>query len=95
MDNEGDKVRVTLRIEPDVYSMLLKAIEETGRSLNSEINARVRDSFCTKSPVVLTTTEKVLRLVFQEELQRFSTATPDKVKAQREANEFTINDELP
>lgn len=68
MESESDKVRVTLRIDADVYAMLTNAIEETGRSLNSEINARVRDSFCTESPVVLTTTEKVLRQIVRDEL---------------------------
>jgi uncharacterized protein (DUF1778 family) len=70
MDSENDKVRVTLRIEADVYAMLTNAIDKTGRSLNSEINARVRDSFCTDAPVVLTTTEKVLRRIVREELDK-------------------------
>ncbi len=70
MDAEGDKVRVTLRIEPDVYAMLIKAIDKTGRSLNSEINARIRDSFCTDSPIVLTTTEKVFKQIISEELAK-------------------------
>jgi hypothetical protein len=70
MDSEGDKVRVTLRIEPDVYAMLVGVISKTGRSLNGEINARVRDSFCTDSPVVLTTTEKVFQRIISEELDK-------------------------
>jgi hypothetical protein len=70
MESEGDKVRVTLRIEPDVYAMLTDAIGKTGRSLNSEINARIRDSFCTDSPVVLTTTEKVFQRIVSEELDK-------------------------
>ena len=70
MDIESGKVRVTLRIEPDVYAMLVDAIGKTGRSLNSEINARVRDSLCTDSPVVLTTTEKVFQRIIQEELDK-------------------------
>ncbi|MEB4592002.1 Arc family DNA-binding protein [Candidatus Thiothrix sp. Deng01] len=70
MDIESGKVRITLRIEPDVYAMLVDVISKTGRSLNSEITARVRDSFCTDSPVVLTTTEKVFQRIIQEELDK-------------------------
>lgn len=69
MDTEGEKVRVTLRIEPDVYAMLLEATEKTGRSLNNEINARIRDSFCTESPIILTTTEKIFQRIIHEELK--------------------------
>lgn len=76
MDTEGDKVRVTLRIEPDVYAMLMEATEKTGRSLNSELNARVRDSFCNGSPVVLTTTEKVFRQVIREEVRALGSEQP-------------------
>ncbi|WML90132.1 Arc family DNA-binding protein [Thiothrix lacustris] len=72
MESEGDKVRVTLRIEPDVYAMLMSVINQTGRSLNSEINARIRDSLCTDSPVVLTTTEKVFQRIMREELSKQS-----------------------
>ncbi len=70
MDIESGKVRVTLRIEPDVYAMLVEAIDKTGRSLNSEINARIRDSLCADSPVVLTTTEKVFQRIVSEELDK-------------------------
>jgi len=70
LDAEGEKVRVTLRIEPDVYAMLTDALSQTGRSLNGEINARIRDSFCNASPVVLTTTEKVFQRIISEELDK-------------------------
>lgn len=70
MDSEGNKVRVTLRIEPDVYAMLIDSIGKSGRSLNSEINARIRDSFCNESPLVLTTTEKVFTKIVENALAK-------------------------
>ena len=70
MDIESGKIRVTLRLEPDIHSMLINAIGDTGRSLNSEINARIRDSLCNEAPVILTTTEKVFQRIICEELTK-------------------------
>lgn len=70
MDIESGKVRVTLRIEPDIYAMLVDSINQTGRSLNGEINARIRDSFGMDAPLVLTTTEKVFQRIIREELAK-------------------------
>ncbi len=70
MDSEGDKVRVTLRMEADVYAMLIDSISKSGRSLNSEINARIRDSFCNDSPLILTTTEKVFAQIIETALAK-------------------------
>lgn len=70
MDIESGKVRITLRMEPDVYAMLLEAIAKNNRSLNNEINARLRDSFVKDSPLLLTTTEKVFQKIIREELAK-------------------------
>ncbi|MGL4186086.1 MAG: TraY domain-containing protein [Thiotrichaceae bacterium] len=70
MDIESGKVRVTLRLEPDVYAMLMGAIAENNRSLNNEINARLRDSFVNDSPMLLTTTEKAIQRIIREELAK-------------------------
>ncbi len=70
MDIESGKVRVTLRLEPDVYTMLMGAIAENNRSLNNEINARLRDSFVNDSPMLLTTTEKAIQRIIREELAK-------------------------
>ena len=70
MDIESGKVGVTLRLEPDVYTMLMGAIAENNRSLNNEINARLRDSFVNDSPMLLTTTEKAIQRIIREELAK-------------------------
>ena len=70
MDIESGKVRLTLRLEPDVYAMLMGAIAENNRSLNNEINARLRDSFVNDSPMLLTTTEKAIQRIIREELAK-------------------------
>lgn len=65
---ESGKVRLTLRLDPDVYQMVQSAVERSGQSLNEELNVRLRDSFVADAPVVLTTSEKALRAILREEL---------------------------
>lgn len=50
MDKDDRYTRITLRIPRDLHELLAEAAEQTSKSMNAEIIARLLESFAPKTP---------------------------------------------
>ena len=59
-----DKIKLTLRLTPELHAKIQEARKESGRSANEEIHQRLADSF--NDPALIDRVEKTIRDEFKK-----------------------------
>ncbi|WP_421862501.1 Arc family DNA-binding protein [Marinobacter adhaerens] len=85
MGKQDDFYRTQIRIPADLHRALKEATEESGRSLNAEIVARLNDSFRAEE-----TLERfnVMSVTLDEKLEKVRKEIDQMEKSKSEASEF-------
>lgn len=85
MGKQDDFYRTQIRIPADLHRALKDATEETGRSLNAEIVARLNDSFRSDE-----TLERfnIMSVTLDEKLEKVKREIDQMEKSKSEASEF-------
>lgn len=89
MANQDDYIRITLRIPKALHEHLSASAEETSKSMNAEIIARLEESyFDHKSPVQNYTEQKIMEM-----FEKAAQSVTDMIAERLEDAEFVEEEE--